>query len=395
MVIVSIFYTYTHIVSFWRKKMVIFIKLKKIKTIFLIISFIIMCQLGIYLWNQPTIISALFVNKNTDEILDVEIQKMFNLRNKALLEKNTDILANLYNRKVRYGIWAYEHELKKMKYLHKWSDKQSVKFKKIDSLVIIRNAKRKEEGFTVNLLVSTEYKYAYIDTPSKYDSFRIGTYHSLDLMPNEEEWVITREWYTDPFADSLHLEEIKSEEIKQIIISGKTKDLPTLSDRRINAVAYADMFCGAASLPQCNFQYNPKYRNYNSQGGDCTNFASQILYEGGKFSKNRTWNYERGSGSKAWVNAHVFNNYMIYSGRASVIAHGTYDRVLKASYKLLPGDYIAYEKKGKIAHISIVTGVDSKGYTLVNSHNSDRYRVPWDLGWSNKGIKFWLVCVHY
>ncbi|MDK2919909.1 MAG: hypothetical protein PWQ37_2642 [Candidatus Petromonas sp.] len=86
---------------------------------------------------------------------------------------------------------------------------------------------------------------------------------------------------------------------------------------------------------------------------------------------------------------------MLYSGRASKIAYGTYEQVYKASYKLLPGDFIAYEKNGKVTHISVVTGADSKGYTYVHSHNTDRYRVPWDLGWSDKGIKFWLVRVHY
>ena len=34
------------------------------------------------------------------------------------------------------------------------------------------------------------------------------------------------------------------------------------------------------------FKYNKKYRDYNPQGGDCANFASQILFEGGKFKKN-------------------------------------------------------------------------------------------------------------
>ncbi len=36
---------------------------------------------------------------------------------------------------------------------------------------------------------------------------------------------------------------------------------------------------------------------------------------------------------------------MIYSGRAAVIAHGDYEKVYQASYKLLPGDFVAYEKK--------------------------------------------------
>jgi hypothetical protein len=320
---------------------------------------------------------------------------MFQLRNQALIEENTDTLASLYNHKVRNGLWAYEHELKKLKYLHNWSDKQGVEFTRIDSTVILRSAKEKNDGFSVNLLVSTEYVYVYEDAPQIENSFRIGTYHYLDLMPYDEGWVITREWYADPFADSLNLDKIKSEEIQQVILSGKSKDLSDLNVRRVKALAYADQYVGAASLPEHGFQYNSKYRNYNPEGGDCANFASQILYEGGGFKKNSTWNYERGSGSKAWLNAHAFNNYMTYSGRASTIARGTYANVLKNSYQLLPGDYIAYEKGGKVTHISIVTGLDSKGYVLVNCHNSDRYRVPWDLGWSDKGITFRLVRVHY
>jgi NMD protein affecting ribosome stability and mRNA decay len=86
---------------------------------------------------------------------------------------------------------------------------------------------------------------------------------------------------------------------------------------------------------------------------------------------------------------------MINSGRASLIASGSYNKVYKAAYKMLPGDIVAYEKKGKITHISVVTGADSKGYTLVNCHNTDRYHVPWDLGWSDKGIKFYLIRVHF
>ena len=140
--------------------------------------------------------------------------------------------------------------------------------------------------------------------------------------------------------------------------------------------------------------YNKKYKNYNGLGGDCANFASQVLYEGGKFKKTGSWNYEK-DGSRAWVNAQGFKDYLIYSGRGSLIVHGTYDKVLKLSYKLLPGDIVGYEKKGKVIHVSVVTGADSRGYSLVNCHNTDRFKVPWDLGWSDKGIKFWLIRVNY
>jgi len=329
-----------------------------------------------------------------EKLLTLKVQEIFHTRNKAILDRNPDFLDSLYDKTVRNGQWAYEHEIKKMKYLHNWSEKQSVKFTKIDCTTIVRSIKKKGNGYTLNILASTEYEYYYVDSPEVKNIFRIGTYHSLDLIPKDNNLLITKEWYTDPFEDSLNLDEIKSQSISEIILSGKPKDLSSLNEKRIKAVEYADKFCGAASLPEYGFKYNPRYRNYNSLGGDCTNFASQIMYEGG-FRKNNTWNYSNGSGSRAWINAQAFKNYMLYSGRASLVASGSYDKVLKASYKLVPGDFIAYEKKGKIVHISIVTGEDSKGYILVNSHNSDRYRVPWDLGWNDKGIKFWLIHVHF
>ena len=335
------------------------------------------------------------VNKELEGGLEKRVKQIFAIRNKALLEKNTDDLEKLYNKELKKGNWAYEHEINRMKYLHQWSTKQGVKFKDIASQISISRITEKEDGYKVNLAVSTEYKYVYQDDLEEHDSFRTGTYHSLNLMPQDEELLITKEWYRDPFADSLHLDKINDKQIRKIILSKQAKDLSDLNPKRVDALEYVDQYCGSASPSKYSQKYNPQYKNYNYQGGDCANFTSQMLYETGGFRKNRIWNYKNGSGSKAWVNAHAFNRYMLNSGRASLLTRGSYERVLKPSYQLLPGDYIAYQKKGKVVHISIVSGIDSKGYILVNSHNSDRHRVPWDLGWSNREIKFCLVRVHY
>ena len=143
------------------------------------------------------------------------------------------------------------------------------------------------------------------------------------------------------------------------------------------------------------FKFNKDYKNFNPDGGDCANFASQIMYESGRFKKNSIWNYHNSSGTKAWVNAQGFKNYILNSGRGSIISKGSYEEIYKESYNLRPGDFVAYEKGGRITHVSTVTGVDSKGYALVTCHNTDRLLVPWDLGWSNKAIRFHLIRVHY
>ena len=159
-------------------------------------------------------------------------------------------------------------------------------------------------------------------------------------------------------------------------------------------MAYADQYVGAADDGQNDYSYNKQYKNYNAVGGDCANFVSQALYEGGGFSQTGNWTYGK-DGSLAWVKSRYLKDFLLYSGRASLIAYGNYTTVLRLSYKLMPGDIVAYEKRGVVTHVSMVTGADSRGYALVNCHNTDRYRVPWDLGWSDSGIRFYLIRVHY
>lgn len=344
---------------------------------------------------QPTEILGVFLNLGETEDLADSIRQIFNNRNNAIVSGDTKLIESLYDRSTKYGTWAYQHEITKVKYVNNWGQKQGVKYTEIIPTIKIRSIKPKGDKYTVNLMCSTEYKYIYLNDPEIVNSFRIGTHHVLDLMMKDEAWIITREWYKDPFEDIINLGRLNVDAISQYIATHPARDLSNINDRRKKAVEYADRYCGAASDPKYEFKYNKKYRNYNSQGGDCANFASQILHEGGKFRKNHMWNYDSKGATRAWVNADGFKSYMLHSGRASLIAYGNYEKVYKASYKLLPGDFVAYEKNGDITHISVVTGADSKGYSLVTCHNTDRNRVPWDLGWSGSKIKFWLVRVHF
>lgn len=323
------------------------------------------------------------------------LESLFDYRNKALLEKNEDILKELYETDKKFGIWAYEHEVKKMKYLENWSNKQGVKFNDIKTKVKVKKIKEKEDDlYGIICTVSTEYKYSYENQKDVVNMFRIGTYHYLNVKIRDNQYIITKEWYTDPFADSLNLENIKSEDIRNYILQQQPVKLE-LTPEQIKAVNYAHQYCGAAGDEEYGLKFNSNYKDYNPDGGDCANFASQIMFESGRFKKNDTWNYFHNAGTKAWVNAQAFKNYIIYSGRGSLIAKGSYQDVYKEAYNLRPGDFVAYEKGGRITHVSTVTGLDSKGYPLVTCHNTDRLLVPWDLGWSDKKIRFHIIQVHY
>ena len=217
---------------------------------------------------------------------------------------------------------------------------------------------------------------------------------NLNVKIKDNQYIITKEWYTDPFADSLNLENIKSDDIRSYILAQQKPDIQ-LTQEQQKAIDYAHRYCGVSTEEEYEFKFNREYKNFNPDGGDCANFASQIMYESGRFKKNSIWNYNNRDGTKAWVNAQGFKNYILNSGRGSLICKGSYEETYKESYNLRPGDFVAYEKGGRITHVSTVTGMDSKGYPLVTCHNTDRLLVPWDLGWSNKTIRFHLIRVHY
>lgn len=323
------------------------------------------------------------------------VENIFLIKSKSTLTQDLDSIHSLYDTNTKNGQWAYEYEERKVKYINNWAQKQGVNFTNITPKIVFKSAKIGEKFCSFYILCNTEYNYIYPDEPDKINTSKIGTYHSFQLTKKDGEWLITKEWYTDPFADSLQLENIKVDSIKEYIKSQPSRDFSDLDKRRKSAIDYASKYCGAASTEDTKFKYNKAYRDFNPEGGDCANFASQILHEGGKFKNTSSWTYDNGSPTASWINADKFTYYWLYSGRASLIAKGNYEKVYKESYKLLPGDFVAYEKKGDITHISVVSGADSKGYPLVTCHNTDRCDVPWDLGWSDKQMKFWLIRVHF
>jgi hypothetical protein len=327
---------------------------------------------------------------------DAIIEEIFEKRTGILLNGNTGDLAPMYVPGERNSKWALELEQNRVKYLKDWAKRQGVRFTGISSDPVVKRVKKVGRGYAFYVVVSSSYTYVYEDAPGKENFFRIGTYHSLDLIPGSAKgsWVISREWYLDPFQDSLNRKTLENDEIKQFILAGSERDFSDIFEGRKKAVNYADRLAGAASDGQNGYSYNPEYPNYNGRGGDCSNYVSQALHEGA-FKTDGGWNHTGDSATRSWCNAGGLQSYLIWSGKGYEMARGTYSQVYKTAYDLIPGDVIAFVEKGKVVHMAIVTGADSKGYPLVNTHTTDRYHVPWDLGWNDSDIKFILIKMNY
>ncbi|MCL6614756.1 MAG: amidase domain-containing protein, partial [Firmicutes bacterium] len=239
--------------------------------------------------------------------------------------------------------------------------------------------------------------------------------YTINQVKEGGRWYIRRDWFIDPLEEDAVVSAV--EPAKTPRESSKAhgpggnpnqKSSPGIVsapggyDRRA-AVAYANKYAGLALGTDA--RYNPAYRDYTNAGGDCTNFVSQVLsdQEGGKLKQDYVWAYSRtrtgqGGGSRAWTQAPALVDYLLGRGRARLVGRGTYLDLVRpdanfpygAVGALEEGDVIGYEEKGRLEHLAVMVGRDSRGYPLVNSHTADRYRVPWDLGWDKRTV-FWFL----
>lgn len=348
--------------------------------------------------------SALTYNKFNADIVAV-IEKLYNARSSVIISGDLSLLVPLFDLSKRTGKWSLEHEVRRVKYLMDWAKKLDIRFVDVKSYVRIKKMLTSNIGVKVSLEESYKFDYVYNkDAESKVNSFGVGLRHVLTITKFNENWKILSDWYTDCFEDAMgnysgeiasgadQIQLTPNDVFNENIILGNKKSFD-----RYKAVEYADKYCGSAWGSGNDYKYNKKYMDYNGLGGDCTNFISQTIgdSEGGGLKQDFTWH----KGSRAWSNVNGLKNYIISAKKGYIIMSGTYKELTQTipNYpnglisKLQIGDLVCYVKKGDPDHFAIVTGKDSNGYFLVNSHTTDRYHVPWDLGWGDSKIKFVML----
>ena len=121
------------------------------------------------------------------------------------------------------------------------------------------------------------------------------------------------------------------------------------------------------------FSRNPKYYNFDSIGGDCTNFASQCIYAGCNemnYNKNNGWYYINvNKRSPSWTATEFLYDFLIHNKGAG--PYGVYSSI----EKLEIGDIIQLSFDGiKFTHTLIVIKPgNSIGNTLIAAHTYDAF----------------------
>lgn len=169
------------------------------------------------------------------------------------------------------------------------------------------------------------------------------------------------------------------------VLKVKAAEKPYQSDKtckkpynREKAVAYAEQYC---------HERNPLWYNFTDEGGNCQNYASQCLLEGGiemDYYGEEQWkcyvedpDYEPEINeeetaygrTRSWVNVGYFYNYAKWNEDKGLVAD-----VNANLYYAQPGDIILVGNEGP-AHTVIVSKVVN-GHILVDSNSIDMKDYP-------------------
>jgi hypothetical protein len=336
-------------------------------------------------------------SENEKEIVDY-LRSLFDARSQYLISNDEKMLNRYYLATEKSSRHALKQELIRKEYIHAWATQRKLFFMRAESHIRIPRIHIEGDRAKISVIQSQKLEYAYAESFSFNQSFGIGTRHALTLIKKNGQWYVLREWYSDPLNENPKLISKTDKSFPNPLIHKKLKSSNAskgiIKYRRERAVAYANKYAGAAWGAGNKNRYNKKYRDYTSMGGDCTNFASQVIgdpKEGGGLQMTSNWQYWFNSGgSHTWVQTDRFRKFLQSSGYVRLIASGTFEELTQPTEKfpygaigeLKPGDLIAYVLHGEdVDHFGILVGYDDYGYPLVNSHTADRQRVPFDLGW--------------
>ena len=135
-----------------------------------------------------------------------------------------------------------------------------------------------------------------------------------------------------------------------------------LTYNRMTAVSYAHFWA---------FRRNPAYYNFDSIGGDCTNFASQVLYAGSGVMDYRLvygWFYRSTNDRTAsWTGVEYLYNYLVRSEETpGPIAVEVTEREVE------PGDLIQLSFSGiNYQHCPVVVATGQEILVAAHSEDSD------------------------
>lgn len=232
---------------------------------------------------------------------------------------------------------------------------------------LVTDVEETENGYIANVYEWTFFDYDDLsDGEGGSDTAGFGTEHKMTFQyDGEGQLTLVSDEYTES--------DVLTGEVQAQAVEGEAETLAALAPIAnpdyaenydpVKAIIYADQWVSHEDLDggKDPSKYNPAYKSYHAWGGDCANYVSQCLYDGG-MEITAGWKPD----SAAWIHCLYQHNYFWNSGKT--IANPT-------EADIYPGSPIYY---WNYSHVTFCVGYNSAGTPVVNGHTTDRYRVPWD-----------------
>lgn len=261
----------------------------------------------------------------------------------------------------------------------------------------------KEENDKLVLAVNEWTFFDYDDLEGEGDAIDASGYgvdHTITLVKCGGSWLIETDYFEDtlmglpsPEGDKASAAKtLKDGGLRQAGVSAINGKLTQKANYTIysaynptNAVAYSEKWV-YHSPTSGNYEsyYNPEWPNYNSVGGDCANYTSQSIYAGGMpmaagavYGTDGWFHYSSTNRSASWTGAKQLRTYMS-NARGKVINSPSNSQVWMGCPM-----FVDWYSDGSYDHAYFCVGQNSSGTAIINSHNSDKYHVKWNYGYSS------------
>lgn len=287
-----------------------------------------------------------------------------------IMEKDVALTSKQYEieNQTRYKISKYREELKKMN--ESYSDiKIDVDIIKYNTLPDGKLSLRVKETTYLTILQSG------VETGYTAE-------HEFILEKNiDNQWIIVEDRHLEPIGI------LPLQEANNFLYGNKNSieinydndlhyiekpDTSLIREKNLEIKTVYNYSAMAAYLERYWSNYNPAYRNFNNQGGDCTNFVSQALKAGGWADKPgwyqnaNYWWYNNYNQTYSWTSVNHWATFAINSGRTSMLYNVWSCRV---------GDVVQVKPSGSSTKVhTMMVSYYSNGVPYFTYHSSNRYR---------------------
>lgn len=209
--------------------------------------------------------------------------------------------------------------------------------------------------------------------------------HTLILKKVDKQWKIVSDQYRDEAIEAL--ENMSVDELQENILEkAKPAQETFINEDELGSeqpLSLRSTYNGLAALDYTETWWNGRNPDYHDAPLDCTNFASQAIFEGTNetMSDGRDyyldWYYDfpTHSGSLPWVRVGPFFTFLTTNTGQGPYGYATSDHLCA----LYPGDVITMKQGGEWKHTVVVRSLvecHDPAQVYVDAHEPNAYRRP-------------------